>query len=317
MRDARHRAAAGAAAAGPIVVIGSINMDLVCRCRRFPKPGETVIGSEFAAVPGGKGANQAVAAARLGAETHLVGRVGDDLFGRRLLAGLRENGVETARVRTTRGVPSGVASILVDARGQNTIAVAPGANGRVTAADVRSARSLLARAAVVILQLELPLETVECAVDLCRRLGVYTVLDPAPAPEDRLPASVLRVDLVTPNEQEARAIGPRMLGRAALVVFKQGKRGAAIASGAGGLRRRVEPFRVSVVDTTAAGDAFTAALAVALSEGRPLDRAVVFANAAGALACTRLGAQPSLPRRSAVERLVAKRWAAKRWKVNP
>ncbi len=290
------------------MVIGSINMDLVCRCRRFPKPGETVIGSEFAAVPGGKGANQAVAAARLGAETHLVGRVGEDSFGRRLLAGLREHGVEVGLVRTTPRVPSGVASILVDSHGQNTIAVAPGANARVAPADVRSARSLLARAAVAVIQLEIPLETVEYAVDLCRRLGVYTVLDPAPAPERRLPASILRADLVTPNEQEARALGCRTLRRAGVVVFKLGKRGAAIGGADGEVLHRVEPFRVRVVDTTAAGDAFTAALAVALSEGRPLDYAILFANAAGGLACTKLGAQPSLPRRSDVDRLIARRY---------
>lgn len=307
----------------PIVVIGSINMDLVCRTPRLPGGGETVLGRDLLAIPGGKGANQAVAAARLGGAVHMVGRVGADDFGRRLLAGLRENGVATGHVTVTPEVPSGCAMILVDDRGENSIVVSPGANARVTPADVDAAEPLIRSAAAVVLQLEIPIATVSRAISLCRRHGVLSILDPAPVPPKNLPPALYQVGVLTPNEHEAAQLvassarRPRrgrsqsselnattLLARGPdAIVLKLGRAGAFLIE-TGGAPERVPGFRVKVVDTTAAGDAFTGALAVALSEGRPVPEAVRFANAAGAACCTRLGAQPALPRRASVDRLL-------------
>jgi len=310
---------------GPIVVIGSVNMDLVCRTQRLPAAGETILGGDLMTIPGGKGANQAVAAARLGAKVHLVARVGDDDFGSRLLSGLKRHGVGTRHVTVTEGVSSGCALILVDAKGENSIVVAPGANHRLTPADIDAAEGLLARASVAVLQLEIPPRTVDHAIAACRRLGVFTILDPAPAPAGGLSREMYRVDLLTPNQHEAVAllsrqrmgrlgrtrredakqIGAELLWRGpSCVVMKLGSKGAMVQT-RDGLVEHIRAFKVDVVDTTAAGDAFTGALAVALSEGRSLSEAAVFANAAGALCCTGFGAQPSLPSRDAVERMLA------------
>lgn len=299
-----------------IVVIGSINMDLVCRTPRLSRAGETILGEDdLLTIPGGKGANQAVAAARLGADVHMIGRVGDDAFGRTLLAGLRENRVNTTRVKRTPRVSSGTATILVDRRGENSIVVSPGANARVSTADVDAATSVIRRASVVVLQLEIPLKTVAHAVALCKRLGVPTILDPAPVPPTGLPAALFRVDVLSPNEPEASslvrakvrnasALAALLVRRGAgSVALKLGKRGSLwLAQGAKPIR--VPAFSVEIVDTTAAGDAFTAALAVAMAEGLDPAAALHFANAAGAVCCTRLGAQPSLPTRAEVERLM-------------
>jgi ribokinase len=305
-----------------VVVVGSLNMDLVSRVPRLPAPGETVIGGAPAEIPGGMGANQAVAAARLGAETHLVGRVGGDERGRRLLQGLRESGVAASSVGRAHNAPSGAALILVDRRGENSIAVAPGANHLLAPHHVEAAARLLRRASVVVLGLEVPLVTVERALALCRRHGVPTILDPAPVPPGGLPRALLAADVLTPNELEAEALlgkGSRAArdaercrallalgsGRGLLaVVLKLGRRGAMVLE-AGGRPRRIPAFRVAAVDATAAGDAFTAGLAVALGEGRPLEEAARFACAAGALAATVRGAQPSLPSRRAEDLLFA------------
>jgi ribokinase len=302
----------------PIVVIGSINIDLVCRAARRPAPGETLLGRDFAIMPGGKGANQAVAAARLGAEVHLIGRVGDDEFGRDLLAGLQHNSVRTNHVSITPGISSGVALIVVDDSGENSIVVVPGANARLMPADIDAAIAIISNAACVILQLETPYATVEHAIGLCRRLGVHTILDPAPAPAGVMPAAFYQADLLTPNQSEARAIlgaGSESLddgsvGRSLLdrgvkcVVLKLGNRGAMILT-ATGVAQSVPSFPVTAVDTTAAGDAFTAALAVGFSERMGLSTAVKFANAAGASACIVAGAQPSLPTRAEVDAICA------------
>ena len=288
--------------AGPIVIIGSINMDLVCRTRHLPRPGQTVLGSQFLTIPGGKGANQAVAAARIAdgrVDVHMIGRVGDDDFGRALLAGLRENGVVTKRIGVTKGVASGVAMILVDDRGENSIVVTPGANARVTPADIDAAEPLIRTASVVVMQLEIPLATVRHAARMCRRLGVYTILDPAPAPPKPLR---LNVDLLTPNETEAASASA---GRRTALVLKRGSRGCEWVT-PDGERRAIRPFKVRVVDSTAAGDAFTSALAVARALDMPMPETLRMANAAGALCCTKLGAQPSLPTRRAVERLLSR-----------
>lgn len=288
-------------AARSIVVVGSINMDLVVRTPRLPRAGETVLGSDLLRVSGGKGANQAVAVARLGkGEVHMVGRVGDDEFGRTLLEGLIQNGIDTTHVFRTQGVASGCAMIAVDSRGENSIVVSPGANAHIAPADIDAAEFIIRSAAAVLLQLEIPLKTVQYAVTLCKRLGVTTILDPAPMPRKGLPAGLRRVDVLTPNEHEGRRIG-RAGGR---VVFKLGPRGAVLRqNGAGAIRAKA--FKVNVVDTTAAGDAFAGALAVALAEEQSWRDALRFANAAGAVCCTRIGAQHSLPTRAGVERLIA------------
>ncbi len=305
----------------PVVVIGSINMDLVCRIGAIPKPGETILGGDLATIPGGKGANQAVAAAKLGADVHMIGRVGTDDFGTRLLTGLKQHRVNTRHVIVTEAKPSGCAMILVDQKGENSIIVAPGANALLTPADIDAAEPVLRKAACVVLQLEIPLKTVEYAIKLCKKLGVYTILDPAPAPAKGLSKTLFNVDLLTPNQSEAETIlGPLETGRmkrtkridakqiggeliargAKSVVLKLGARGSMLVE-KGDIHHALG-FKVDVVDTTAAGDAFTAALAVARAEGLSIHDSLPFANATGALACTAFGAQPSLPTREEVEK---------------
>ncbi|MGE5608527.1 MAG: ribokinase [Bacillota bacterium] len=312
---------------GPIVVIGSINMDLVCRISRIPAPGETILGSDLVTIPGGKGANQAVAAAKLGGQVYFIGRVGEDDFGQRLLNGLKNHHVDTQYVTVTEGVSSGCALILVDKKGENSIVVAPGANHKLTPDDIDAAEELLARASVVILQLEIPLKTVRHAIEKCRKLGAFTILDPAPAPPKGLPRALYDVDILTPNQSEAetilrtpqmgrlrrtkradaKQIGAELLARGPrTVVLKLGEKGAMIQDQHDYIHT-IKSFKVKVVDTTAAGDAFTAALGVALVEGKDLADAVRFANAAGARCCEGFGAQPSLPTREVVLSLLAQR----------
>ena len=301
-----------------ILVVGSINMDLVVRSPHIPAPGETVLGTGFVTCPGGKGANQAVAAARLGGDVVLLGRLGADDFGAALRRNLVAEGVDCAAVLTTPEAASGVAMIIVDSRGENSIVVASGANFRVTPDDVFGHEALFAKADVVVLQLELPLPTVRAAIDLARRRGCRVILDPAPAPA-KLPDPLFQVDVISPNVHEAEALtGTQVVeGRidkraaadliargAKAAVLKLGSRGAMVLT-ADGRIAAVRPYAVTVVDTTAAGDAFTAALAVAMAEGTDLVQAARFANAAGALACTKLGAQPSMPTAEEVRMLMA------------
>jgi len=299
-----------------ITVVGSINMDLVIRVSRLPRPGETVAGHGFEIIPGGKGANQAVAAARLGAAVEMVGRVGDDVFGERLTESLKAFGVGTGHVAVTPGCPSGVATIGVEDSGENAIIVAAGANGHVTPKDVAHAADVIAAADTVLLQLELPTETVLAAAAVARRAGVRVILNPAPAPA-RMPEELFLVDAICPNETEARAITGESgddgggawatwLARrgAGLAIVTLGARGAVYCE-PGCAPVFTPPFQVRAVDSTAAGDAFAGALAVALSEGRPPAEAVRFASAAGALAVTKLGAQPAMPTRTEVDMLLA------------
>ncbi|HEX8915268.1 MAG TPA: ribokinase [Humisphaera sp.] len=300
----------------PIVVVGSINVDLVARVDRFPAPGETIAGGDLRQIPGGKGANQAVAAARLGGAVTMVGRVGDDAFGEPLRRQLEAEGIDVTQVHRTADTPTGSAVILVDAAGRNSIVVSPGANGRLSAADVRAAEASMRSAACVVAQLEVPISVVEVIADICRAAGVPMILDPAPVPPGGLPAALFRVDVLTPNRTEAlqlvgrhpaEDVEPEVLARELLgrgpraVVLKLDADGAVIADASG--VRTVAAFPTDVVDSTAAGDAFTGALAVAMAEGRSVDDAVVLANAAGALCCEGFGAQPSLPRREDVERM--------------
>jgi ribokinase len=299
---------------GRVIVVGSVNVDLVVRAPRLPGPGETVTGGTFARHGGGKGANQAVAAARLGARTHLIGCLGDDAYGRQLRKALRQAGVRLRGVEEVPG-PSGVAIILVEQGGQNVIAVAPGANASVSAEQVEAAPSLK-RAEVVVAQLETPIESVTAAARLGRQHGAYSILNAAPARTD-IGDLLAWVDVLVVNELELAALvhgsppegdeglaARELLGRGPhAVVVTLGARGAVVVT-----RQqitRVPSPSVEVVDTTAAGDAFVGALAARLDSIDNLEHAVRYATAAGALACTRMGAQPSLPTAADVDRLLA------------
>jgi ribokinase len=300
-----------------IVVVGSINMDLVVKVQRIPVPGETIQGSDLQWIPGGKGANQAVAASRLGASVGMVGRVGNDSIGERLLVELEAQGVMVDRVGRDEQSASGTALIVVDASGENSIVISPGANGRITPADVDRAEDLIARAKIVLLQLEIPLRIVEHTIRMAARHGVMTILNPAPAGD--IPAEVYReAGILVPNESELAVLtGARIEGLDTVeaaarqllktglqaVVVTLGRRGACLVTG--DATALVPAFPIRVVDTTAAGDAFIAGLAVARLNGKGLESAVRYANACGALAATHFGAQPSLPNAKQVETLIA------------
>jgi ribokinase len=299
-----------------VVVVGSINMDLVARSQRIPHAGETVIGGDFRTVPGGKGANQAVAARRMGAQVRMLGRVGMDTFGSQLLDNLSKAGVDATGVGRDPQAASGIALIMVDDAGQNSILVAPGANMLLSPADIDAAEAVTATAQVMLLQLEIPLETVVRAAQIGHAHGVKVVLNPAPA--QPLPPELTRlVDVLVPNEFEAAlltglpvdsdeqiraaASALRATG-AANVIITLGGRGALLATAQG--FQHFPAFPVKPVDTTAAGDAFVGCLGAALAEGRTLEEAMRWGSAAGALATTKKGAQPSLPQRKEVEDLL-------------
>jgi ribokinase len=304
-----------------IVVIGSLNMDFVIAVDRLPLPGETILGRNFRMIPGGKGANQAYAAAKLAGATavRMLGRVGADSFGTALKNNLAAVGVDIRAVLETESEATGVACIHVDDAGQNSITVAPGANGALSASDIDSERWALEGARCVLLQLEVPIETVAEGLREARRVGATCILDPAPA--RALPKEILQlVDIATPNENEACVLAGVPVGRVnatdavALgnrirelgvrsVIVKLGDQGC-VYSGPDGTFT-APPFRVQAVDSTAAGDTFNAALAVALAEGAGVENALRFANAAAAISVTRPGAQTSAPVRAEVESLLA------------
>lgn len=295
-----------------VIVFGSINMDLVSCVPRMPTPGETLTGSDFFIAPGGKGANQAVACARLGVSVAMVGRVGDDVFGTALRNGLESSGVDVSRVIITPG-PSGVAVILVDASTENSIVIIPGANGQVGAADLERLDSAMPGAISLLLQLEIPLESVTAAARLAHARGVHVILDPAPAAP--LPDELYTLtDIITPNETECAALvgfpvtDTSRAERAAQVLLKRGAKQVVIKMGSSGaylhdgiIGEQIPGFPVEAVDTTAAGDAFNGALVVALERGYSLRAAVRFANAVGALSTTKRGAQSSMPNLKEVE----------------
>lgn len=302
-----------------VVIVGSVNMDLVARMPRLPRPGETLQGDSFQTIPGGKGANQAVAAARLGARVTMIGRVGDDGFGEDLRKSLQSSGVITDHVMTTQQCSSGVALIGVDSAGANSIVVIGGANSCLTPADIESLSNVIAAADVLVVQLETPVDTVATALRIARQYHVKTILDPAPAPSGKLPEELNTVDVISPNQTEAEALtgvvvsdidsaqeaARRLLKNgAADVVMKLGELGALVCNRAGETHH-VPATKANIVDTTAAGDAFTAGMAVALAEGQGLVAAARFGCAAGTLACTVFGAQPAMPGREAVEKFAA------------
>jgi len=298
-----------------MAVVGSLNMDLIVSASRIPAPGETIIGHGFHTAAGGKGANQAVAAARLGAQVSMVGRVGDDAYGQAQLSNLAADGVDTTFVKVDPETHTGVALITVDDAGENSIVVSSGANWQMSAADVDDAEVAIAGADMLLLQLETRSEVVARAVELAARHGVPVVLNPAPARP--LPPELLaQVTYLIPNEGETALLsgqpvtGLDSAGAAArtlrqmgigTVVLTLGGQGAFLF--AEGQKEHVPAFPVEVVDTTAAGDAFVAGFAVAVASGQPLGEAVRFAAAAGALATTKLGAQPSLPTLEEVNKL--------------
>ncbi|MGI9472534.1 MAG: ribokinase [Rubripirellula sp.] len=305
--------------AANIVVLGSINMDLVVQCNELPDRGETIIATSSSEVPGGKGANQAVSASRAGGSVTMIGRVGSDAFGEKLLSHLRQDAVDITRTLQVSDCASGIALVTVESSGENSIVVVPGANGRVTSGDVDKVKDVIAHADLVVVQLEIPLDAVREAIQIARTAGVPVLLDPAPMPES-LPDSLLNVDLICPNQSEAAALVGRSvdsLKEAATAVPELHRRGAKqVIITLGGLGtvvsdgvscRSIPPFQISAVDTTAAGDAFAGALAVRWAEGAELFESATFASAAGAIAATRPGAQPSLPTRAEIEHMLSQR----------
>jgi ribokinase len=298
-----------------IVVVGSLNMDLVGCAPRIPVPSETISGHTFFDAPGGKGANQAYAAARLGGRVAMVGCVGDDDFGRRMRANLESVGCDISQVRVVAGSPSGIALIFVADNGENSIMVLAGANRHLSPADVERASNSWHRGATILLQLETPLPAVAAAAHNARQKGCKVVLDPAPA--QKLEDELLRAaDILTPNEIEAAILAGMKPARLSVdkaaelarelrvhdsqaVVVKLGEQGCVLIDRSGS--NHLPAPRVAAVDTTAAGDVFNGALAVALAEGASLERACEFANRAAAVSVTRRGAQPSAPTRSEVD----------------
>jgi len=303
----------------PIVVVGSINTDLVSIARKIPAAGETVLGTDFQIHPGGKGANQAVAVARLGYPVRLIGRLGSDAFGAQLRGHLEGAGVDTVGVATSEGT-SGVAIIVVSEQGENSIVVTPGANAKVTPQDLESNIGIIRQAGIVLTQLETPIETLEYLAELCAREGVPLILDPAPAMELR--AGIFkRIEWFTPNETEAaffieeeapdaKKLDPataasRLLSRGSRgVVLKMGARGVYLAS-RDGVGELVPAFAVKAIDTTAAGDAFNGGFATGLMLGKTPLQSAQFASAVAGISVTRIGAQPSMPTRSEVEEFIA------------
>ncbi len=299
-----------------IVVIGSSNTDMIIKVDHIPRPGETVIGGTFSTAPGGKGANQAVAAARAGGRVTFIARVGDDMFGRQALDGFRADGIDVSHVIIDPDAPSGVASIFVDAKGQNSIAVAGGANANLSPHDINNAADVIAAADILVRQLETPAETVRAAAQIARDNAVTVILNPAPA--QPLDKDLLKcISILTPNESEAELLtgipvdSPQAAQKAADALRAQGVNVVIVTMGENGALLStqnasafVPAFKVDAVDATAAGDVFNGALAVAVAEGAPLPRAVRFASAAAALSVTKLGAQPSAPTRAVIEHMI-------------
>jgi len=306
---------------GAIVVVGSSNTDMVVKSDRLPAAGETVTGGQFVMAPGGKGANQAVAAARLGAKVTFVAKVGTDMFGDRAIEGYEQDGIVTDLIMRDPEHHTGVALILVDGAGENLISVASGANHAVAPADLDAAVERIRSASVLMLQLECPMDTVSRAAEIAAESGVAVVLDPAPAPDGPLDAELLRnVTYLTPNETEAtRLTGVQVTDEssaevasekllaagASNVIITLGSQGALVAGPEESVL--VPSHAVDATDSTAAGDAFNGGLAAGLASGMSLRDAVQQANLVGALSVTRLGAQPSLPTADEVKRFAESR----------
>ena len=290
-------------------------MDLVVRCANLPVPGETIIADSSSEIPGGKGANQAVASARAGGDVTMIGRVGDDAFADRLLENLRRENIDTVNVSRSKQCASGIAVVAVEASGENAIMVVPGSNGRVTPEDVEAAAGVIRKSDVLLLQLEIPLDAVLAAIKIATAADVRVILDPAPMPNS-LPDEILNVDIICPNQSEASAIVGRPIETvddargcvsrlhhrgARNVIITLGGDGAVVSDGVS--VEWIQPWKITPVDTTAAGDAFAGALALRLADGASLVEAARFAAAAGAIAATRVGAQPGMATRDEIEQL--------------
>lgn len=294
-----------------IIVVGSLNADLVVRAPRFAQPGETISGEDLKIIPGGKGANQSVAAARQSASVALVGRVGNDSFGPELINNLKQNGVDTSHVQIDPQAATGTAIIIVDAKGQNSIVLSPGGNGRVSPTDLNTVS--FADYKLLLLQLEIPVEPVLAAAQLAKENGLRVLLNPAPA--RALPAELISLpDFIVPNEGELSLLTNQSVQdiasaeRAAKTLLARGAQTVIVTLGANGalivdneITKHIPAFQVDVVDTTAAGDAFIGGFASALLENKPLEEAVRYGCACGALAATKFGAQPSMPTKEDAE----------------
>lgn len=290
-----------------IVVAGSSNTDMIIKAPRIPKPGETILGGEFATAAGGKGANQAVAAARAGGNVTFIACVGDDMFGKQALSSFQTDKINIEYIKIVKDVPSGVALIFVDEKGENSIAVAPGANAKLTPQDIHKATSAFKNADVFVAQLEIPIETVKEAIMLAHKMNIPTILNPAPA--QPLSDELLKhVSIITPNTSETELLtgihvdSEQSAKKAANFLMAKGIKTVLITMGTKGsfiathdFNVMVPSFKVKAVDTTAAGDVYNGAFAVALAKGKELPDAVTFASAAAALSVTKLGAQPSAP----------------------
>ena len=296
-----------------IAVVGSSNMDLVVKSQRIPAVGETILGGDFIMVPGGKGANQAVAAAKLGAEVYFIAKLGNDIYAKQSIENFKKETVNTSHVIQTGEAPSGVALIMVDDAGNNSIVVAPGANNTLLPADVKKAESDIASCGAVVAQLEVPLETIEFTAKMANDLKVPFVLDPAPARE-LSPEMLGMVDVLTPNETEAQmltgievtdeetaraAAGKLLENGIKTVIITLGNKGYLLADSEE--TKYVSAQKVDAVDSTAAGDAFTGSLAVGIAQGKAILDAALFANYVAALSVTRMGAQSSMPALAEVE----------------
>ncbi|MFC1540916.1 ribokinase [Candidatus Latescibacterota bacterium] len=298
---------------GKIVIIGSSNTDMIIKLSRIPRPGETILGGDFSIAPGGKGANQAVSAARAGGNVTFIARVGDDMFGKQAVEGFNSDNVNTGYIITDTTAPSGVALIFVDKEGENSIAVASGANANLMPSDITTAKDVIESAVIVLMQLEIPITTVKAAVDIAAESGTKVILNPAPA--QPLSDEILRnVSIITPNETEAELLtgvkvadeqgaekaADMLLAKGIeTVIITLGSRGVYVASQE--FRGIIPSFSVKAEDTTAAGDVFNGVLSVALAENMPLKEAVQFSNAAAALSVTKMGAQTSAPYRAGIE----------------
>lgn len=300
-----------------IVVVGSINMDLVLSCERLPRPGETLAARQCSEVSGGKGANQAVAASRMGGEVTLIGRVGDDVFGPQLIKRLQESNIATEHVQVCQSTSSGIALVMVESSGQNSIVIVPGANGRMTREDIRAVAEQIRSADMLVVQLEIPIDAIEEACRIAKESKVPVLLNPAPAPA-MLPANLYDVDMICPNQTEAERLTGLVVNsgesakRAAALLLDRGASQVVITLGKEGAcigKRSEKEYQfelvpsivVEPIDTTAAGDAFIGALAVYLCEHQELLQACRMACVAGAVATTQWGAQTSLPWRAEVE----------------
>jgi ribokinase len=299
-----------------IVVVGSSNTDMVIKCEHLPAPGETILGGEFLMNPGGKGANQAVAAAKLGGEVVLVAKVGDDIFGHEAVTSFDKVGINTDFIVVDAQQPSGVATIMVDAKGENCIAVAPGSNNSLSPADVDCAMAKIDTADVLLMQLETPMDTIEYVASLGNEKGKLVILNPAPA-QVFSDGMLAKLDVITPNETEAEILtGIKVANitdaeKASKVLRDKGVDTVIITMGSLGAFVLSESFtgliptrKVEAVDTTAAGDTFNGALAVAMAKGLAIEEAVAFSNKAAAISVTRLGAQASAPRLDELEALI-------------